>query len=87
MKNFTENNKLNFQTTFDRHNARLKLNYCLLPKSPNFSLLPTVPLKGLGHQMDWADGKQGLVVPEETLIYRYQYCCRLKLPWQICPEI
>jgi hypothetical protein len=27
--------------TLDRHNARLKLNYCLLPESPNFLLLST----------------------------------------------
>jgi hypothetical protein len=27
--------------TFDRHNARLKINYCLLPDPPHFSLLST----------------------------------------------
>jgi hypothetical protein len=29
------------QITLDRHNARQKLNYCLLPEPPNFSLLST----------------------------------------------
>jgi hypothetical protein len=30
------------QITLDRHNARLKLNYCPLPDPPNFSLPFTV---------------------------------------------
>jgi hypothetical protein len=29
------------QITLDRHSARLKLNYCPLPDSPNFSLPST----------------------------------------------
>jgi hypothetical protein len=35
--------KLNVQiaNTLDRHNARQKLNYCLLPDPPNFSLPST----------------------------------------------
>jgi hypothetical protein len=40
-RSFTGNDKFKFKTTLHRHNARLKLNYCLLPDSPNFSLLST----------------------------------------------
>jgi hypothetical protein len=29
------------QITLDRHNARQKLNYCILPDPPNFSLPST----------------------------------------------
>jgi hypothetical protein len=31
--------KLKFKITLDRHNARLKLNFCLLPDPTNFSVL------------------------------------------------
>ncbi len=44
IKSFTGNDKFKFQITLDRHNARLKLNYCLLPDPPNFSLLSTFKL-------------------------------------------
>ncbi len=31
-----------FKITFDRHNARQKLTYCLLPDPPHFSLPSTL---------------------------------------------
>jgi hypothetical protein len=35
------NNTFKFKITLDRHNARLKLNYCLLPDPLHFSLPST----------------------------------------------
>ncbi len=42
------NNTFKFKLTLDRHNARLKLIYCLLPDPPRFSLPST--FKGVGEQ-------------------------------------
>ncbi len=33
---FAGERQVQIQTTLDCHNARLKLNYCLLPEAPNF---------------------------------------------------
>ncbi len=42
-KNYT----FKVQITFDRHNARQKLNYCFLPDPPHFLLLSTYKVRAL----------------------------------------
>jgi hypothetical protein len=46
IKEFRGEDKFKFQITLDRHNARLKLSYCLFPDPPNFSLLYTFKESG-----------------------------------------
>jgi hypothetical protein len=53
-----KNNTFKLQRTLDRHNARLKLNYCLLPDPPHYRYY--LPLKGLSHEIDFKNFDKNL---------------------------